>query len=259
MRVLLDALARSGAVIPPAQPSQPASPNSPPANPVSSAYDSFVAGYLQARGTNGPSRIVFSGTSLKPSATPPSTLTITLGEVAKPSTGGVRVSGRTGSRDTRRVYISGTPGIVFADGSFEFRDVPPGRHLIASIGATRPFAAVVAVGDKNVEGIELKEAFLLPDDARFPKDPLPAGNYAPGTIVPPVRLSGTVVEEVSRKPITEGEIILRNGDATRTATLDSEGRFEFSPLLPGNYDLRLQIFGHGTVGPTVNIDDKDIN
>jgi hypothetical protein len=210
--------------------------------------------------TQSTSVIVYSGNPLKPATTPPSTLSITLGEVAKPPSGGVRVSGNTtATRDRRRVYISGKPGVVFTDGSFEFRDVPPGRHLIASTGNGRPMAAVLVVGDKNVDGVELKETLLLPDDARVPKDPRPAGDVAPGTTVPLARITGTVIEELSKTPITEGEIQVRSGDASRTVSIDSTGRFEFSALLPGTYDLRLQIFGHTTVGPTVVVEDKNID
>src|SRR5688572_19952306 len=73
----------------------------------------------------------FTGPLVRLPVTPPSTISITLGEVERPAGGGVRVSGSAG-KDNRRVYISGKPGMVFSDGTFEFRDVPPGRHLIAS-------------------------------------------------------------------------------------------------------------------------------
>ena len=204
--------------------------------------------------------IVFSVNPLKPAATPPSMLSITLGEIERPAVAGVRVSGKaTATREKRRVYISGKPGVVFTDGAFEFRDVPPGRHLIASTGNTRPMAAVLVVGDKNLDGIELNETVLLPDDARVPRNPMPSGNVAPGTIVPLAHISGIVVEEASKAPITEGEIQVRSGDSFRAVSIDSTGHFEFSALLPGTYDLRLQIFGHTTVGPTVVVEDKNID
>jgi hypothetical protein len=170
----------------------------------------------------------------------------------------VRVSGKTTGRDKRRAYISGKPGVVFDDGSFEFRDVPPGRHLIASTGNNRPLAAVIVVGDKNVDGIELTETLLLPDDARVPKDPMPAGDVAPGTIVPLANITGFVIEEVSKVPLTEGQIQLHSGDSFRTVSIDSKGHFEFSRLLPGSYQLRLQIFGHSSVGPTIVVEDKNL-
>jgi len=159
----------------------------------------------------------------------------------------------------RAVYISGRPGIAFADGTFEFRDVPPGRHLIASFSNSRPYAAVVVVGDKNIDGVDLKETFILPGDFRVPKDPMPAGPLAPGTIVPLARIRGTVVEERSKTAISEGEVTIISGDSYRNIPIDSQGRFETFTLLPGTYDIRMQIFGHTSIGPTVLVGDTDIN
>jgi hypothetical protein len=196
--------------------------------------------------------------SLVPAVTPPSPLSITIGETGRLSTSSVHVSGYAGT-DRRRVYISGTPGIVFSDGSFEFRDVPPGRHLIASVGASGPLATVVIVGPQNLSKVELNEINLLPDDFRDPKAPMPAGDLPPGTIAAPVRITGTIIEETSKQPITEGEMIIRSGSYSRTIAIDENGRFETFKLLPGTYELRLQIFGHSSVAPTVTIEDKDIN
>src|SRR4029453_6351166 len=92
---------------------------------------------------------IAANSTLRPAATPPSALTITIGESARPSTGGVRVSGVIGSREKRRLYISGKPGTRFSDGTFEFQGVQPGRHLIASVGNSNPFASVVVVGDQD--------------------------------------------------------------------------------------------------------------
>ena len=208
---------------------------------------------------SGTPPFVSSSNSLKPAATPPSTLTITLGEAAPRPTNGVRVSGAMNTPGKRAVYISGRPGIAFADGTFEFRDVPPGRHLIASFSNSRPYAAVVVVGDKNIDGVDLKETFILPGDFRVPKDPMPAGPLAPGTIVPLARIRGTVVEERSKTAISEGEVTIISGDSYRNIPIDSQGRFETFTLLPGTYDIRMQIFGHTSIGPTVLVGDTDIN
>jgi len=237
LRAVLDQLARSRT----AAAAQPGQPQPAPIPPSTLVY------------------IYSSPNSLKPAATPPSALTITLGEVARSSTSGVRVTGVMNTQGKRAVYISGRPGIVFADGTFEFRDVQPGRHLIASISYSRPYAAVVVVGDRNLEGVDLKETFILPDDVRVPKDPMPAGTFAPGEIVPLARISGTVIEQASKALITEGEIAIHSGDSFRAVPIDSTGRFETFTLLPGTYTLRMQIFGHSTVGPTVVVEDKDIN
>jgi hypothetical protein len=193
-----------------------------------------------------------------PAATPPSTLSITIGETVRPRTTGVRVTGQTGGRERRMIYLSGRPGVVFSDETFEFSGVPPGRHLIAAVGTTRA-AAVLVVGNNDVSGVELKSALLLPDDATKPKDPMPAGDLAPGTIVSLARITGVVLEETSKMPITEGEVVIRSGDYSRNVPINDKGRFETFTLFPGTYDLRLQIFGHATVGPTVTVAHKDID
>ena len=199
-----------------------------------------------------------ANSSLVPAITPPSSLTITIGETDRPPTSGVGVSGYAGN-DKRRVYITGRPGIVFSDGSFEFRGVPPGRHLITSVGGSGPLATILVVGSQDVSKIELNEINMLPDDFRDPRDPMTAGNLPPGTIAAPVRITGTVIEENSKSPITEGEISVRSGGNSLKIPIDSNGRFETFKLLPGTYELRLQIFGHSSVAPTVTIEDKDID
>ena len=203
--------------------------------------------------------VASTSTTSRPAATPPSALSITIGESARPSTGGARVSGFTGSKDKRRVYISGKPGTVFSDGTFEFQGVQPGRHLIASVGNSNPFASVVVVGDQDLGGVALKETPMLPPGAREPRAPMPAGPYPPGTIVGLARITGTVIEEITRTPILEGNLTIRAGDSFRTIPIDDKGRFESFFLLPGTYDLRPQIFGHSTLGPSITVEDKDIN
>jgi hypothetical protein len=122
--------------------------------------------------------------------------------------------------------ISGRPGVVFSDESFEFDRVPPGRHLVAAMNTAVPKAALIIVGNKDVEGIELKPTFLLPNDVRVPEDPLPPGPYSAGTTLPMARLTGTVLEEGTRNRITEGEIEVRLGEYSRKVPIDTNGHFE---------------------------------
>ena len=171
----------------------------------------------------------------------------------------MRVSGRTGSTSKRLIYISGRPGVLFSDGTFEFRGVPAGRHLIATVNnPSTPLAAVVVVGGRDISGIELKEVPLLPGDVRDPKAPLPAGEHQPGTIVPLARVTGIVLEETTKAPISEGNVVIKAGDYSRTLPIDADGHFETFHLLPGSYDFSLQIFGHSVSGQTITIEDKDI-
>jgi hypothetical protein len=61
--------------------------------------------------------------------------------VTQPAPGtGVRVTGQSPLSGSRSVYLSGTPGIFYYDGSFEVRNVPPGRHFI-SVSADNPGTA----------------------------------------------------------------------------------------------------------------------
>ena len=71
--------------------------------------------------------------NLNPALTPPSSVSITIGRAARASSGGVRVSGWAVNTDKRSFLISGRPGVVFSDESFEFDRVPPGRHLVAAV------------------------------------------------------------------------------------------------------------------------------
>jgi len=188
---------------------------------------------------------------------PPSTLSIILRRAQQIESLGARVSGHLTVPGKSLVYISGRSGVVFADGTFEFRDVTPGRHIAAMTG-NPPRAAVVVVGDKEVKDVELKETILLPSDTRTPHDPLPAGNYAPGSTVPLARVRGIVREETTKDLIREGDVVLKAGDTFRTIPIQQDGHFESFTLLPGTYELRFQIFAHSTIGPTFTVEDKDI-
>jgi len=117
---------------------------------------------------------------------------------------------------------------------------------------------MVVVGEKDIDGITLSETPLLPDNIRNPRDPLPAGDYQPGSIVPLPRVTGTVLEESTKEPIKEGNVILTVGNFSRTLAIDQDGHFDPISLLPGTYDIRLQIFGHSTNSPAITVEDKDL-
>jgi hypothetical protein len=168
------------------------------------------------------------------------------------------VSGQIGGTAKRPVYISGNPGILYSDGTFEFRGVPAGRHLVAAPSYSNPLAAVVVVGDKNLDGVELKETLVLPEDVRTPKEPVPAAQYPPGSVVPLARVRGMVLEEITKEAIREGDVEIKGGSTSRRVPIDAEGHFETFYLLPGTYNLGLQIFGHSSGGTMVTIEDKDL-
>jgi hypothetical protein len=189
-------------------------------------------------------------------AVPPSILSITLDYALPQKSAGVRVAGTIASGDKPMVYISGVPGIVFADSTFEFRDVPPGRHLIAGVHRFTPQAAVVVVGDGDIDGVGLKRTLAQPDNS-VPPAVAAAGPYPPGTVIPLPRILGTAVDEKTGKPIVDGMITVENEDYRRTYSLDSNGRFESHSLFPGSYDVSLSIIGHVASTMKVTIEDKD--
>jgi hypothetical protein len=159
----------------------------------------------------------------------------------------------------RTVFLSGIPGNYYSDGSFEILGVPPGAYVLATRvnpSGMRPLAASLVVGTENLDGVVLEETAIVPEST-WESGPRSAGGRPPG-VVPLPRLTGTVVEEVSRQPIQEGSVILRLGRGLRTLFPISEGRFELPPLLPGTYELEFSVFGHSIVKESIEIADTDI-
>jgi hypothetical protein len=167
------------------------------------------------------------------------------------------VTGTIRSIDKPTVYISGVPGIVFSDGTFEFQGVPPGRHLIGAAHRFTPQAALVVVGDRDIDGVSLKQTLAQPD-ITVPQTIPPAGPYSPGTIIPLPRILGTAVDEKTGMPIVGASITVENEDYKRTFSIDSNGRFESFGLFPGNYEVSLWLIGHISNSTKVTVDDKDV-
>jgi hypothetical protein len=190
-------------------------------------------------------------------STAPSVLYITIAPVPAKATNGVRVSGSMSVRGNRTVYVSGIPGTVYSDGTFEVFGIPPGRHVIVT-RENSPMAASVVVENSNLDDIVLVETAMLPIRAWEPASPRPAGAHPVGN-VPLARLTGILVEELSKKPIPEGSVLVKtNGYYSASFPVDAEGHFELPPLLPGTYDLEVQIFGHSNIKQSIEIDDKDM-
>jgi len=195
-----------------------------------------------------------------PTGAPMPTLTITLSNTNLSQFPGVRVSGRTKDTEVRSVYLSGVPGTLYSDGTFEFRGVLPGLYLAASPGnrsGLKSIAAIIVVGDRDLEGIELQESAMLPMDVNLPSPPRPSGIHAPGSVVPLASFRGRAIEESSGKPIEEGIIKLIGRDEV-IAAIGTGGQFEFSKLPPGSYSLEMQIFGHSSTRRTVVIGEEDL-
>ena len=118
-------------------------------------------------------------------------LKITLATVPVSSARGVRVTGRTNDNEARSVYLSGIPGTLYSDGTFEFRDVVPGRYNLAALGnppAISSLAAPIVVGDRDMEGVELQVTPALPLDVRQPAEPGSSPNMLQVPCFPFLRL-----------------------------------------------------------------------
>jgi hypothetical protein len=192
---------------------------------------------------------------------PPATIVIVLRATAPaPSTvGGVEISGRTGIKSARSLYLSGVPGTLYADNTFEFHGVPPGKHVLAGLDTVTPLGALLAVGDRNVTGIELlDEVSPVPFDIRSPREPEPLGAAVPGTLMPLASVRGTLREEVARKPIADTEIKITGYAKTETFVIDANGHFEIPRLFPGTYKVEVQVFGHEQLLHTLTVGTENI-
>jgi hypothetical protein len=169
----------------------------------------------------------------------------------------VRITGRSSSPAPRIVYLSGTPGIVYSDGTFEFSGVQPGRYWVAVFASDGvSHAASVVVGNKDISGLELAEVATLPVELKMPEPSSPAYGHSPGQ-VSLASVHGRVMEKASQQPITEGAVQLL-GYRPLNISIDSEGRFEIPRLLPGSYEIELQIFGHEHTHETLVVGDNDV-
>ena len=210
-------------------------------------------------GVNG--TVLFgNATSFVRSLKPP-VLAITLTHAASTSgdARGHRVRGSTGATP-RPLSLSGLSGTVFSDGSFEFQNVQPGRHILVTRNnsATTPaLAAVVIVGDDDLEGVVL-EATPTPV---LPRNTLalslPPGLRAPGT-VPLVSVQGHILDTETGMPVRAGTVYLV-GESWATYDLSADGKFEFKPLLPGTYEIEVQGVGYPTFRREIFVEEKDID
>jgi hypothetical protein len=191
---------------------------------------------------------------------PVQTITIVLGAPSSsPSTSGVRVTGHASDTLVRSVYLSGNPGTYYSDGTFEFRGVPPGKHVLAGLNTPLPLGAIVVVGDRDVTGVELRdETTPVPFDMRSPRDPEPAGNATPGAVLPLASVRGTLLEQATQKPIADSEIKITGYARTEVFKTDGNGRFEIPRLFPGSYKVEVAVFGHENLFHTLTVGTENI-
>lgn len=187
------------------------------------------------------------------------TLTVVLSKNPVPAAvSGAKVMGM-GLPSEVPIFLSGVPGTLYADGSFEFTGVKPGRHSLVRFISSQapPHAAIVVVGEGDVANVKLTASNILPWDIENDK-PRPLAAHAPGTALPLALLRGRVVNESSGEALTLGGAVTITGyRAKRTYAIDTEGRFEIRDLLPGIYRLESAITGYESSSRDIVIDDGD--
>jgi Carboxypeptidase regulatory-like domain len=189
----------------------------------------------------------------------PVTVTLAVPRQAASTTGsGVRVTGLGRPSDTHPVYISGKQGTVYSDGTFEFLDVPPGRHTIATIDYPgRALGATIIVGDREIRDVSLDDVSALPTDIQTPADPGPTEGAAPGAKVPFASIRGRVVEEITQLPPPSGQVFISSRYGP-SYPLDGDGRFEIPNLLPGVYKVEIRVAGHSNIIREVRLGTSDV-
>ena len=172
---------------------------------------------------------------------------------------GVQVRG-TGYPGQEEAYISGKPGRLYADGSFEFRDVPSGRHIVFMLGGSstsRQLSAIVTVGKVDVENLQLQDTITLPLDVMTPA--IDQAGLQSETSTPTMHsMKGHVVAESTRMPVA-GIVTVRGFNRSTTYSLPADGEFEIPDLLPGSYGLKIETFDRSTLNQTFVVGGKDLD
>lgn len=206
-----------------------------------------------------PLKLPTSGSLTNPVVPVTQDISVVLTVAPAPQAAGVRITGSLLGNTKRSIYISGKPGAIYSDGSFEFTGVPPGVHTIVTLDSPvgqRSLGASLVVGGGNVGGVELEELAAAPLESDRAKAPTAAGNRVPGTRIPPAALRGRIVDGDTREAMNAGKVMI-NGDYSATFSLDENGGFEVLRLLPGKYLVEAVAFGVGTVSREVVLGEQD--
>jgi hypothetical protein len=172
---------------------------------------------------------------------------------------GVQVRGKV-YPGQEEAYISGKPGRLYADGSFEFRDVPSGRHIVFMLGGSstsRQLSAIVTVGTVDVEDLQLQDTITLPLDVMTPAVDQ-AVSQTEASVPTMHSMKGHVVAESTRMPVA-GIVTVRGFNRSITYSLPADGEFEIPDLLPGSYGLKIETFDRATLTRTIVVGEKDVD
>ena len=153
------------------------------------------------------------------------------------------------------VYISGRPGILYDNGTFEFAGVSPGSHaviLILDTGRTGPTiaAAEVVVRDRNVEGVSLQAVPVLPKDFASPKTvPVTA---ADASVLPLSSLTVRALDEATQQPVTSAYVTV-SGVGVPVRNYVGISGLRIHNLLPGQYLLTAESYGYTTKTQAITV------
>lgn len=173
---------------------------------------------------------------------------------------GARVRGSIQGNFQRLIYLSGTPGTVYTDGTFEFRNVAPGRHVIMTLDnppATLPLVASVVVGTADLSNVEVSTTPALPLHSRTPSAPTAAPARAAGAL-PLAAVRGRILDSETGEPLNSGTVFVV-GESYAAYKLSADGKFEFQRLLPGSYELEVQGVGYPTFRRPIVVEEEDLD
>jgi len=155
------------------------------------------------------------------------------------------------------IYLSGSPGTLYSDGTFEFRNVPPGLHKIMKTYKTAVTAAAVLVGGRDVDGVVLQRPQLLPADV-FDEPPKPSNGSPPESkTLSLVSMTGRVLDPSSQEPLSEGAVTLAGYGTARRIFAIVGTEFKIPDLLPGRYSLTINVSGYVTATQSVIVGTED--
>jgi hypothetical protein len=116
----------------------------------------------------------------------------------------------------------------------------------------------VVVGNRDLEGVELNEVAILPQEIHSIDSPPAARSNVAGSTLHLAALRLAVVEEDSRESAGPGTVYVL-GPLGTSFDLPSDGRFEFPRLLPGSYSFEIRVFRHATITRTIVMGDDDVD
>jgi hypothetical protein len=185
-------------------------------------------------------------------------LTVVLARTQTAPSNGIRVSGRSvGAGD--EIYISGNPGTLYSDGTFEFYDLLPGTHRIIKIFQNVVTAGAVFVGSRDVEGLALQRPTLLPIDVFEAPSKEINGTLSDSKVIGMVTLTGHVIDETSKEPLNEGTVTIKGyGSAVRNFSIFADIGFKIPDLLPGQYSMTINVTGYRATTQAVTVGPEDL-